>query len=304
MISCPPVAFFVFNRPELTGRVLARIREAAPRMLFVVADGPRPNRPGEAEKCADVRRIVEAGIDWPCEVIRDYSPVNLGCARRVSSGLDAVFSRVEEAIILEEDCVPDPTFFRFCAELLARYRDEPRVAQIAGCSSQDPQEIPGRSSYQFSRYPHCWGWATWRRAWRHYDHEMTAWLKERDHSWLDRVLEHPAERKWWSDNFDATAAGKIDSWAFRWTVTVWHNGWLGILPYRNLVSNLGFGPEATHTHGADPAVSPPVSPMPFPLVHPASFSRDARADEYSSRLRFRAPGIAQRLLRRLQRLPL
>src|ERR1019366_6764616 len=143
----PLVVFLIFNRPDCTVRSLAAIRAARPRRLYVVADGPRSDRAGEAALCAEVRTLVESGVDWPCEVIRDYAPANLGCARRVSSGLDAVFSRESEAIIIEDDCVADPTFFRFCTELLERYRDAPQVGQIAGCTFQGAGDAGATSYY-------------------------------------------------------------------------------------------------------------------------------------------------------------
>ncbi|MGC1799486.1 MAG: hypothetical protein WA701_03795, partial [Solirubrobacterales bacterium] len=182
-----PVAMLIFNRPETTARVFERVREARPPKLLVVADGPRADRPGEAGRCREARAVVEA-VDWPCELMTDYSEVNLGCGKRISSGLDWVFDSVEEAIVLEDDCLPHPSFFRFCEELLKRYRAEERVVHVSGDNFQSAGRaggavgrllrLAGRSwspSYYFSRYAHVWGWASWRRAWSDYDFEMTAW---------------------------------------------------------------------------------------------------------------------------------
>jgi hypothetical protein len=295
-----PIVFVVFNRPDCTARSLAAIRAARPRRLYVVADGPRPDRAGEAARCAEVRLLIEQGVDWPCEVIRDYAPANLGCARRVSSGLDAVFAREAEAIILEDDCIADPTFFPFCAHLLERYRDEPLVAQISGTTSQG-EGHPGPASYYFSQYPHCWGWATWRRAWRQYDHAMQAWQSAGPRDWLAKRVQVPAERRYWEGNFKATASGRIDSWAYRWTLTLWRQNWLSISPYHNLVSNIGFGPQATHTRETEPAAFMAVAPMRFPLMHPASLTRDIEADARTSRRVFQLPSLRARVQRRLRR---
>ncbi len=294
------VAFLIFSRPEPTRRVLAAIREARPRLLLVVADGPRADRPEDAAKCAEVREVVERGVDWPCEVRKNYADTNLGCARRVSSGLDWVFEEVEEAIILEDDCLPHATFFPFCEELLARYREDERVAQIAGCSFQDQGRAPASPSYFFSRYPHCWGWATWRRAWRHYDHSMSAW-RQVDRSWLDEVFEEAAERRWWSEAFDATAAGRLDSWAFRWTLSTLSRGRVSAVPFENLVTNIGFGADATHTRGGD-RLEIPATGLSFPLSHPAGVRRHEGADAHTSRRLFRKPGVAARVLRIFRRL--
>lgn len=292
------VAFIVFKRPEMTRRVLAAIRAARPPKLFIIADGPRPGWAGEADQCAEVRRLVEAGVDWPCELIRIYSDDNLGCARRVSSGLDEVFRQVEAAIILEDDCLPDSTFFPFCEELLERYRDDERVAQIAGCNffPEEFKGVPG--SYCFSRYPHCWGWATWRRAWRHYDQTMQAWKTEREASWKLPV-ERPRERGVWAGCFDAVSRGALDSWAYRWTAALWARGLLSITPAQNLVTNLGFGREATHTTGGDWG-NRPLQPARLPLVHPVAVSRHEAADALVGRLVFEPPSLWQRM-RRLSR---
>src|SRR5665648_587346 len=161
-----PVAFIIFNRPETTRRVFAEIAKARPTKLLVIADGPRATHPDDAEKCAVVRAIID-GVDWDCEVLKNYSDVNLGCKRRVSSGLDWVFDTVEEAIILEDDCLPHPTFFRFCEEMLAKYRDDKRIAMISGDNFQFGKKRT-EYSYYFSRYTHIWGWASWRRAWDNY----------------------------------------------------------------------------------------------------------------------------------------
>ena len=171
-----PVVLIVFNRPEVTKIVFERIRQARPGLLMLVADGPRERRQGEPDACRQVRQIVEH-VDWPCEVLKNYSDTNMGCGARVASGIDWVFQHVEQAVILEDDCLPDPTFFRFCEELLDRYRYEERVMQISGSNflfGRRAVEV----SYYFSRYPLCWGWATWRRAWRHFDFNMQTWKSQ------------------------------------------------------------------------------------------------------------------------------
>ena len=173
-----PVAFLVFNRPHTTDKVFSEIAAANPRKLLIVADGPRPDQPGEAERCVAVRAIVDR-VDWDCEVLTNYSDINLGCKARISSGLDWVFDTVEEAIVLEDDCLPHPSFFRFCEELLVKYRDDERIAQIGGVNFQSGRRRTNYS-YYFSRYAHIWGWATWRRAWRHYDVALKAWPLIRD----------------------------------------------------------------------------------------------------------------------------
>src|SRR5687767_13684909 len=162
-----PVALLVFNRPQATARVFEAVARARPPRLLVVADGPRADRPDDGELCHQTRAIIER-VDWPCEVMKDYSDTNLGCRKRVSSGLDWVFSNVADAIILEDDCLPEPSFFPFCEELLERYRDDERVAMIRAGNFLEGRRVAS-TSYYFSRWFHIWGWATWARAWKHND---------------------------------------------------------------------------------------------------------------------------------------
>ena len=220
-------------------------------------------------------------IDWDCCVITNYAETNLGVRRRISSGLTWVFEQVEEAIILEDDCLPDFTFFRFCAELLERYRDDERLAVISGDNFQGGRKRASYS-YYFSRYNHCWGWATWQRAWQFYDDTMQTWPEVRDTTWLADILDNDrAAIRYWMDIFERVYAGKIDSWAYPWTFSCWTQGGLTALPNTNLVSNIGFGIEATHTRGRPSKVSLPVQAMEFPLRHPPVIIRDAVADQYT-----------------------
>jgi len=258
-------------------------------MLLVVADGPRSDRPGEAEKCTAARAIVEQ-VDWPCKVLRAYSDVNLGCRRRVSSGLDWVFDTVEEAIILEDDCVSHPSFFRFCSELLTRYREDERVMHIGGSNFQFGRRRGG-ASYHFSRYPHVWGWATWRRAWQHYDVDIGQWSQARDKGVYLDGFAHRAERAHWRKAWGRVSSGRIDTWDFQWTFTCMSQGGLAVVPNVNMVSNIGFGANATHTKYGGAVATLPVAGIEFPLRHPHVLERDVEADEHTSQLFFRGRSV-------------
>lgn len=184
------VAFFIFNRPGPTREVFEKIRRAQPARLFIIADGPRTEQ--ECILCEETRKIANA-IDWPCEVKRNFSETNMGCGKRLSSGISWVFKQVEEAIILEDDCLPDNSFFQFCAEMLEQYRDDTRIMHIAGTSAQvGNKRFNPHESYYFSIIANIWGWATWRRAWNLYDYDMKQWptLKEADK--LVTWMQHPA----------------------------------------------------------------------------------------------------------------
>ena len=207
----------VFNRPAYTARVFAEIAKAKPPKLLVVADGPRPGRPEEAERCAMARNVVEH-VDWECQVLRNYADVNLGCGRRFSTGLVWAFEQVERAIILEDDTLPSPSFFPFCEELLERYDDDERIMHISGNNYQ-PERRPAPYSYYFSRYCHIWGWATWRRAFRHYAFEMNLWPGLRDSSWLPDLLDDEVAAQWWRNCLDRAWRGDrsvYDSWDMQW----------------------------------------------------------------------------------------
>jgi hypothetical protein len=271
-----PVALFIFRRPEATRRVFDRIRQARPARLLVVADGPSPSRAGEAELCAQARAVAGA-VDWPCQVERDYSAENLGCKRRMASGLNWVFSRCEEAIILEDDCLPDLSFFPYCAELLSRYRDEPRVMMVSGDNFQGGARR-GDASYYFSAYHHIWGWASWRRAWQHYDVDMQAWPAARASGLLHRALADPVAEAVWERDLQRAFEGKVDTWDLQWLFCCWRLGALCPLPNVNLVTNIGAGPGGTHMGGQGEAFEVPAGAMPFPLRHPQAMAADRQAD--------------------------
>lgn len=295
-----PVAFLIFNRPEVTARVFEQIRKVRPAMLLVVADGPRPNHPGDEEKCRMARAVVEQ-VDWPCQVQKQYAAANMGCRNRVSSGLDWVFSLAPEAIILEDDCLPHPSFFPFCASLLECYRDDPRVMHISGDNFYSPAAAYA-SSYRFSRYAHVWGWATWRRAWRLYDVQLRAWQARERPSYLLNRFPRRNEQVYWKRIWDSVAAGKAGTWDHQWGFACLANGGKCVVPNVNLVSNIGFGSEATHTAGASSVACLPAYEMPFPLKHPESFAADEAADEQVRKLFFVWPGFRARMQSRGRRL--
>ncbi len=279
-----PVAFIIFNRPDTTKQVFEAIREAKPPKLLVVADGSRLDRPGEEEKCAAARAIID-GVDWECEVLTNYSDVNLGCKLRVSSGLDWVFSEVEEAIILEDDCLPHSTFFPFCEELLDYYRNDQRIMAIGGCNFQFGSNR-NDYSYYFSHYAHIWGWASWRRAWQNYDVDMKLWKEVRDCGLLESVSNDTKSLKYWHKIFQDTYNGLIDTWDYQLAFALWSQNGLTILSNSNLVSNIGFREDATHTKGNSKVANMPTEAIDFPLKHPPFMMRNIQADEYTEKIFF------------------
>jgi hypothetical protein len=293
------VAMLVFNRPELTRRVFDQVRLAKPEKLLIVADGPRAARNGEDELCRRTRDVLTTAVDWKCEVLTNCAAQNMGCRERVSSGLNWVFSQVDEAIILEDDCLPDPTFFPYCEELLARYRDDTRIMGISGCNfgCRPPRN---QDSYYFSRYMHVWGWASWSRAWRHYDVKAQLWPELRDGGWLEDVLGDRRAVSYWSRIYQDLYDGLIDTWDYQWQLTVWYHGGLVALPNRNLISNIGFSAGATHTTQNSPLANLPTAALELPVRHPRWIIRNSAADTATQNEVYN-PGLLRRIERRLQR---
>lgn len=292
-----PVAFIIFNRPDTTERVFAEIAKARPSKLLVVADGPRENRAGEAEKCAASRAIIDR-VDWDCEVLTNYSDRNLGCKLRVSSGIDWVFEQVEEAIILEDDCVPDPTFFRYCQELLDHYRHDQRIGLISGDNFQFGRRR-NDDSYYFSKYVHIWGWATWRARWAgSYDVAMAKWPRIRDEGWLMDIVGNEREAVFWHNIFERVYRGEIDTWDYQWVFANWVEGRSTVLPATNLITNIGFDANATHTTGDSELANLPSHALTFPLKHPVGFIRNTQADAFSETKCFQIP-LAKRIRNKL-----
>lgn len=265
------ILLLVFNRPEHTRRLVARLRQWRPPALYVSADGPRPHMPNDAAKCAAVRAIFEREIDWPCTLHTHFLPENLGCRRAVQKGISWFFECVEEGIILEDDCLPDLSFFSFCFELLERYRHDEQVMHISGSNPapQACQHLP--ASYLFSRFSFIWGWATWRRAWQHYDPTFPDLERQwaEPNSAFSRLLPDRAARRYLLDKFEGVRNGTFDTWDYAWFYALVRQEGLGIVPKVNLVQNIGFGAEATHTSAdAGKRYTQPTTSLSWPLLHP------------------------------------
>ena len=267
------VVFMIYNRPEYTKLVFERIAAFKPKKLLIVADGPRNEE--EVDLCQDARKIAE-NVDWDCEVFKNYSTKNLGCKRRVSSGLQWAFSLVEEAIIIEDDCVPDASFFYFCSAMLDFYRDDTQIMQISG--SNFLSTPPTQYSYWFSRHSDIWGWATWRRAFRLYDPEMKVWPKFKKTSEVNKLGDSDFETRFWVQIFDKTHRGEIDTWDYQWHFTVYSHRGLCIVPRTNLITNIGHGPGATHTRDATAGVAGLACESVWQIYHPETVERSVDPD--------------------------
>jgi hypothetical protein len=274
-----PLLLIAWRRPNTLSQVIDAIRPVAPTRLFVACDGPNPDRPGESEKVAATRAIIDLEIDWPCQIERLYSDVNQGCRLGVSRAISWFFEQVEEGIILEDDCVPHPDFFPYCAGLLERYRHDTRVWCISGDNFQDGQ-WRGDGSYYFSRYNHCWGWASWRRCWKQYDANLLNWPELSASGLLKAIFQDPEELEYWSAIWNRLyCEGEPDTWDYQWSFSCLVNGGLTVLPNKNMVANVGFGLDATHTTVETNEVL--AADGLSVIEHPTFILRDTSADQYT-----------------------
>ena len=295
-----PVLFLIFNRPETTQQVFSAIRLAKPPRLYVAADGPRSKIPNEANLCELVRSI-STNVDWNCEVKTLFRDQNLGCRLAVSQAIDWFFEQESEGIILEEDCLPDQSFFWFCQELLNRYRDDTRIMHIGGTNFQFGKKRTNYS-YYFSRYTHLWGWATWRRAWMYYDEKLKQWPEAKQ----NEILLHWADNRrfifYWKSLFEKAASGDLDTWDPQWIFACWSQNGLSVVPSVNLVSNLGFSKDSTHTQDVkSPLAYMSTKAITFPMEHPNHIVRHWKADQHVECQQFSRPPLS-RLLQKFKRL--
>ena len=297
-----PILFLVFNRPEVTQRVFDAIRIARPPKLYIAADGPRKDKVGEVERCQAVQEIISK-VDWPCEVSRLVREKNLGCKIAVSSAIDWFFSCEPEGIILEDDCLPHPDFFVYCDELLERYRNDERVGLISGTAFGDlriKKLLSGPEDYLFNRYPSIWGWASWRRFWRDYDVSIKLWEKYRqDISPLTTDLKLRKRNDWL---FDQVSNSKIDTWDYQVSFLLWSTSRISITPRFNLIENIGFGEDATHTKKSYQIdfnrIQMSDERLSFPLIGPEIFAPSHAYQRWIERYATRS--ILSKLLNRLK----
>ncbi len=279
-----PILFLIFNRADTTQKVFDVIRQQKPKYLYVAADGPRKHKQGEAATCQRVRDIIQ--VDWDCELKTLYRDENLGCKIAVSSAITWFFDNVEQGIILEDDCLPDPSFFPYCEELLNRYKDDARIGHIGGNNFLSGM-IDDKFSYDFSAYSHIWGWATWRRAWKNYDVDFKFWDEYNEkRSFLFCNL---WDKIYFSSFISDTIHNRngINTWDMQWMFTLRLQNQLSIYPAMNLVANIGLGSLfATHIKREIKSLFCPLSCMQFPLIHPDYVLRNKKLDNTTAKKLF------------------
>lgn len=295
-----PVIFIFFNRKQVTMETLEAIRAVKPRKLYLVSDGARIDRAGEAEVVTDLRKSVESYVDWECEIRKNYAESNMGCKQRVSTGISWVFSQEEMAVIVEDDVVALPSFFYFCEELLNKYKADKRIYCISGHKVYDNYAI--EDSYIFSRHPNIWGWATWRRAWNEYNDDIEDWNKVKQSQAIENFYNDKVA-KIYKSLLEKAYTGEVDTWDYIWTADVVKNNGLGIVPKTNLIKNIGFNDkDAAHTKGDSPYKFEREE-LEFPLIHPEEITRNEMYDKLALRQMERelqGPNIIARVIKKIK----
>jgi hypothetical protein len=274
-----PILFLIFNRPDTTAQVFEKIRSVQPQKLYIAADGPRSGNERDIGKCTETRKIVES-IDWDCKVTTFFRDKNLGCRIAVSSAITWFFEQEEQGIILEDDCLPHESFFTFCSELLEKYKSDERVMHIGGTMFLPDLSMLGErnASYYFSRDPFIWGWATWRRAWSKYDVELKLFPLCRSDGLIQKIFNKKDQSLYWEKMFEETFQGEINTWDYQWRFAILISSGLCIVPKVNMVTNIGFVSDATHTAVTEGGkYCLPVEKM-SKIIHPVFQVCDSQAD--------------------------
>ncbi|WP_316759862.1 hypothetical protein [Pedobacter aquatilis] len=271
-----PILLLIFNRPEETNKVFLEIRKQRPRKLFIAADGPRNNSLSDIQQCTEAQKIFTL-IDWECELRTLVQDTNLGCGQAPATAITWFFQNVEYGIILEDDCLPNASFFEYCDLLLLKYLHYDKIMMISGTSYQSEQL--NSVSYYFSKYPHMWGWASWRRAWKHYNYSFDSEDEITRKTVLKKTFRHRYEQLFWEKNLDMIIKG-FNTWDYQWMYWIWKNEGVCITPWKNMISNIGFGVKATHTHDTCSFQSQMKTKKVSSLVHPAKIVINEKADNY------------------------
>jgi hypothetical protein len=285
------VLFIVFNRLETAKLVFEQIRQARPPRLYIASDGPRSTHPEEQKWVEEVRKIA-GFVDWPCDVQVLFHTNNLGCGPAVITAVDWFFQTEQEGIILEDDTVPVQSFFWFCEQLLEKYQDDERIGMIAG--SNHLSYSNDHSSYYFSKNKACWGWATWRRSWKSMDFAMGWRSGPQSESVMKNmgVTKHHANH--WNNAIQAIDSQTVSAWDWQWYLSLASQNQLTIFPETSLISNIGFGANATHTLGSAKPEYTATTDIEFPLRAPGLVCPDYQFDKRFENQKFRSGPLLTR----------
>jgi hypothetical protein len=291
-----PILLKIFNRPENSVRVIEALRIYKPACLYIDGDGPR--NPEEAPLVAATRTAVLAAVDWQCEIKTNFSPTNVGLRKGMPQAISWFFEQEPYGIILEDDCVPSQSFFPYCEELLERYADTDSIMHISGCNFQ-PKTRTYPGSYYFSKFSYVWGWASWKRAWVHYQANAQTYTEFKSIGGLSTISSDSMVQSYWDKLLTKATNDQLTTWDYQWTYSIWANNGLSINPSKNLISNIGFGSAAaTNTKGDSILANRATEPLTI-TKHPTVLLPYAEADEYSFNFH-RQPNMFKRIARELK----
>lgn len=299
-----PVLFIIFLREDTARKVFEKIREAKPPRLYVAADGPRPGRPDDVEKCKATRSIINE-VDWDCEVKTLFREKNLGCGKGVSSAITWFFENEEQGIILEDDILPNIEFFQFCDEMLDFYKNDERIHLIAGYNAFfEGYEAP--YSYYMSKFMSIWGWASWRRVWKTYELDATKIDKKMFFEKLKDRYSEPVRRHY-KTIYKMMSNHKNDTWDYQFFFNQIMFDRYSIIPFKNVTSNIGCGTgDASHaSSSADAYIKKIIShhnnPI-YPLTKPEGIYVNEEADKiFAKSSRWEQPTLVKRIINRFVR---
>lgn len=295
------VLFLVFNRLDTTKQVFEAIRQAKPPRLYVAADGARVNKEGEAEKVQAVRDYIMQNIDWDCDVKTLFRDQNLGCKYAVSGAITWFFENEEQGIILEDDCLPSQSFFWYCEELLERYKDDESVYLVSG-DSRGSESFGMKEDYGFCKYPMIWGWASWARVWKNYDSELQDWPKQRV-TLPFSISSYKPTVIFWRNIFERMYNKEIDTWDYQFSYLLLKNKGKCIVPKVNLITNVGFGVDATHTFSTESdAANRTRFEINIPLTHTPNPTSEKKVNDFYDRNEFSSKPVIIRAINKLARL--
>jgi len=291
------VLFLIFNRIDTTKKVFESIRMAKPLKLYIAADGAREDKEGEQEKVKAVRDYVIGNIDWDCNVKTLFRDNNLGCGYAPSNAISWFFKNEKMGIILEDDCLPSQSFYWYCQDLLERYKNDIRIWHIGGNNFQKGIGR-GKGDYYFSKYNHIWGWASWADRWKSYNFDLNNFP---DSTFIKKTFDNNKVRRYWTNVFKMTKNKKnISWWDYQWTFSMWLNNGLAIVPNVNLVTNIGFGSEATHTNDESEFSNMNAGEIVIKR-HPEEIVQDKEADDFTSRILFMKKPFLLRVFHKLKK---
>ena len=272
-----PILLLVFNRPKNIKKIIKVLEKIKPTKIYISSDGPRKNNLYDEILCRKTKDNL-LKIRWKCSIKKKYLISNQGCRKAVSNGISWFFKNENHGIILEDDCIPNLDFFKFCSINLKKYENSKKIGTITGNNFQKKTNI--KETYYYSKYPHCWGWATWRRSWKIYNKKISFWPYYKNTNKWKNFFSSSIEQRYWTKIFNQIYKRKIDSWAYPWSLCLWKNNLLTITPSMNLVKNIGFGKGATHTTSKQDDQKYKLNKLPKKWQIPKNVHQNTLADEY------------------------